>query len=270
MPHSQPIGIFDSGVGGLSIGLAVQSLLPLEQLIYVADLAYSPYGSKEESVITARSLYVANFLVSQGCKAIVVACNTATVNAIAHLRASLSVPIIGVEPAVKPAVLNSKRGIVGILATARTLESRSFQRLKQTYATAEIHSQACPRFVTLVENLAHQHTTQAIPIINEYIQPLLDMGCDQLVLGCTHFSFLKPLITQVVGDRAEVIDTAIPVAAELKRRLSSPHQLNSQYMDENNAHSKVTFWTSGDPNKLEKSINTLWINSSPASVKALP
>jgi len=253
MEKQKSIGIFDSGVGGLSIARAIKSTLPEENLVYFADIAFSPYGNKSQEAIKNRTEDIANFLMNQNCKILVMACNTATVNAISDLRSKLSIPIVGVEPAVKPAARQSQTGVIGVLATQQTLESESFQLLKDKYShNVNIETQACPKFVSLVENLDHDHD-KASEIAEQYIRPLLSKGCDQIVLGCTHFSFLSTVIKEVVGSEVNVIDTAMPVAMELKRRL---HNLKLDTAACENG--TVEFWTSGNSTKAIDSISELW------------
>jgi len=253
MERQKPIGIFDSGVGGLSIARAIKRLLPDENLVYFADVAFSPYGNKPSKVIKQRSEDIANFLISQDCKIIVIACNTATVNSINDMRLKISIPIVGIEPAIKPATLLSKTGVIGVLATQQTLNSESFQQLKAKYDDkVNIATQACPKFVSLVESLDHHHD-QASEVAEQYIRPLLSQGCDQIVLGCSHFSFLSTTIKNIVGDDVNIIDTAAPVAAEVKRRLRN---LNLENTDNINGLAK--FWTSGALENTKHSISELW------------
>jgi glutamate racemase len=251
--RKKPIGIFDSGVGGLSVGLVIREILPEENIVYFADLGFSPYGDKPEATLNARSGYIGDFLANQGCKAIVVACNTATVCTINNLRSKLSIPVVGVEPGIKPAALQSKTGVIGVLATEQTLKSAAFRRLKEKYASmVSIETVACPEFVSLVEGL-HHDTEQATDVAFDYILPLLSKGCDQIVLGCTHFSFLRGTLEKVIAGKANIIDTAVPVAKELRRRLC---QLD--YQNEGNEAPNTEFWTSGDPEKLRETMNNLW------------
>lgn len=253
MSRQKPIGIFDSGLGGLSICRAINNILPKENLIYFADLAFSPYGTKSTKSIVERSEYIVNFLIEQDCKLIVVACNTATVNSISILRSKYSVPIIGIEPAIKPAALVSKSGVIGVLATEQTLQSDSFQQLTARYSNAvKIITKACPNFVCLVESLEHESET-AIKTAEHYIRPLLSAGCDQIILGCTHFSFLSAAISSAVGNEAEIIDTAVPVATEVKRKL---HHFN--ILSKSDVIGDTTFWTSGCSNKTANSMSKLW------------
>jgi len=253
MKQHKPIGIFDSGIGGLSIGRAIRSALPKEDLLYFADIEFSPYGVRSQKTIQQRSEYIVNFLINQGCKAVVVACNTATVSTISYLRQRFSVPIIGVEPGIKPAALQSKTRVIGVLATERTLASDSFQLLKAKYAkTVRVESIACPKFVSLVENLSH-NSEEAMHVAEQYIRPLLLKGSDQIILGCTHFSFLRPTINKVVGAEADIIDTASSVAIEVDRRL---HHLN--LLNRINIPGKAHFWTSENSTKIGASISQLW------------
>lgn len=251
--QNKPIGVFDSGIGGLSIAHAIKDELPNEDLMYFADLAFSPYGDKSQQIIKERSEFIVRFLVKQGCKAIVVACNTATVNTISYLREIFSVPIIGVEPGIKPAALLSKTGVIGVLATERTISSDSFQILRAKYAnTVSIESIACPKFVTLVEECEHE-SEAALSVAEQYIRPLLSRKCDQIILGCTHFSFLKSTISKVVLTEANIIDTALPVATEVKRRL---HNLN--LLNERNILGKSQFWSNNNYTYLTATLNQLW------------
>tara|TARA_R110001592_G_scaffold362770_1_gene678154 strand:+ start:3693 stop:4487 length:795 start_codon:yes stop_codon:yes gene_type:complete len=253
MERQKPIGIFDSGVGGLSIGHAIRTALPEEDLMYFADLGFSPYGVKATPIIRERSEYIVNFLINQGCKAVVVACNTATVNTISDLRSKFSIPIFGVEPGIKPAALQSKTGVIGVLATQQTLESDSFQQLKTTYSKmVTIETMACPEFVSLVENLNH-NGDKATDVAEHYIRPLLSAGSDQIILGCTHFSFLISAINKVVGGEATIIDTATPVAMEVSRRL---HALNLENL--NSTQGKAAFWTSGNVANVIGPMSELW------------
>ncbi len=251
--NQSPIGIFDSGLGGLSIARAVRDILPAEDLMYFADTDFSPYGSKSRDQIVERSAYITHFLINRGCKLIVVACNTATVNAISILRSEYSVPIVGVEPGVKPAALKSVSGVVGVLATEQTLKSASYQRLKSRYSgTVKIQERACPDFVFLVENLAHENI-EARVATERHMRPLLDAGCDQIILGCTHFSFLKQPIKKAIGANAGVVDTAEAVGFEVRRKL---HQFG--LCKDHDTEGGIEFWTSSDGTHACGPISRLW------------
>ncbi len=261
MPKQGPIGIFDSGVGGLSIAREVHKLLPDEHLVYVADQAFSPYGSQEKQLIETRSEWLLDHFCQRGCKAVVVACNTATVNTIHRLRKSFPLPIIGVEPGIKPAAQQSKSGIIGVLATPQTLNSKAFQMLKERFTPqVKIETQACPKFVELVEAVdLDSDATQAA--VKEYVLPLLDKGADQLVLGCTHYSFLAPCIESVIGTNANLVDTAAPVAIEVRRRLEDLSILADSQ------DPIIEFYSSNASNSVAERISSLW--GSPVQVKAL-
>lgn len=222
----QAIGVFDSGLGGLSIANAIHTELPSENLIYIADSRFAPYGEKSLEVITQRARSIVQYLLEQNVKAIVVACNTATVNIISALRQEFSIPIVGIEPGVKPATEQSRSKNIGVLATSSTLASQSFQALAERFSNEyNIVGQACPEFVHLVEtNL--MGTELAFETAKKYIEPLLQKQCDQIVLGCTHFAFLLPEIKAVCQQQANIIDTSGAVAKQLRRVLSE-HQLLS-------------------------------------------
>jgi len=192
-------------------------------------------------------------LIEQGCKALVVACNTATVNSIVALREKIDMPIVGVEPAIKPASLRSKTGVVGVLATAQTLRSDSFCALINRFSgPVNLLTQACPELVRLVES-ANLHSEETISTLESYIVPLLDMGADHIVLGCTHFSFLRESMTQVIGGRALIVDVGAPVAAELKRQLKKFDLINVGC-----APGKIIFYSSSASSLGAKNMSLLW------------
>ena len=226
MTNNCPVGIFDSGVGGLSVLQHIREILPAEHLYYVADSAHAPYGNKSDAEIQHRSDAIARFLLNKNIKALVVACNTATAAAIAALRNDFDIPIIGMEPAIKPAALMTQSGVVGILATTGTLTSQKFAKLYQQYAIdVKIISQACPGLVEKVE-IADLLGEQTRSLVQKYVSSLLDQGADTLVLGCTHYPFLKSLIEEIAGDNISVIDTGGAVAKELMRQLGQANLLN--------------------------------------------
>ncbi|KKO44286.1 glutamate racemase [Arsukibacterium ikkense] len=220
MHNSAAIGIFDSGIGGLSVARAVRALLPQESLIYLADTAHAPYGDKTDDYIYQRMQLISQRLLHLGVKAIVVACNTATTAAIARLRAECPIPIIGVEPGVKPAVAASKSGVVGILATPRTLQTPAFANLAQRFAgEAIIELQPCPLLVKHIEALDF-HSAQTQALLKSYIDPLLAKGADTLVLGCTHYNFVADSIAAIAGPGVTIIRTEMAVAKQLQQRLT--------------------------------------------------
>lgn len=217
-PH-HPIGIFDSGVGGLSVFRQIRADVPHEHLLYVADSGHAPYGNKAAEFIVRRSVAISEFLLEQGAKAIVVACNTATAAAIAHLRQRFSLPIVGIEPALKPAVALTHSGVVGILATGNTVRSDKFAALLNQHGQrARVLVQPCPGLADCVE---HGDLNGARPraLLEQYLKPLLTSGADTLVLGCTHYPFLIPLIQQLAGPGVAILDPSPAVARQLRRRL---------------------------------------------------
>jgi glutamate racemase len=212
--------MFDSGVGGLSVLREVRAELPWEDIWYVADSKHAPYGDKPAASIERRAVAIAEFLVGQGAKALVVACNTATGVAVDVLRQRFAVPIIGIEPAIKPAVALTRSGVIGVLATSQTLASRKFERLVETVrGQAEILAQPCPGLVEHVEQGTAPAETRRL--VEQYLTPLLARGADTLVLGCTHYPFVGDVIRAVAGPDVAIIDPAGAVAKEVRRRLDA-------------------------------------------------
>ena len=213
------IGVFDSGVGGLSILDEALQQLPHHNYIYFADSANAPYGDKPPHWITERSLQICRYLMEQDCSAIVVACNTATAEAIATIRSTLDIPIIGVEPGIKPAAMQSQNGIVGVLATEATLNSDKFNALLATLPEhCQFIKQAGAGLVPLIEaGLIETPEMQAL--LRSHLKPIQDHGADTLVLGCTHYPFLKKMIRAVVGDSMTLIDTSDAVVRQLLRQM---------------------------------------------------
>lgn len=260
---SGTIGVFDSGVGGLSVLQHIRAALPDAHLIYVADSAFVPYGDKSPAYIESRSSIISRFLIEQGAAAIVIACNTATAAAAAGLRRRYALPIIGMEPAVKPAVAASKRGVVGVLATTGTLESARFAALLEKYAgNVKIVTQSCPRLVEVVER-GDLQGAEARQLVARYTTPLLKSGADTIILGCTHYPFLTPLIREVVGAQVQLIDTGKAVARELKRRIDLElPTLPPPPVDPEAPPVLPTgterFYSSGDPVQAERIMSKLW------------
>lgn len=253
MSFSGAIGVFDSGVGGLSVLHHVRQTLPNERLIYVADSAHVPYGDKSPAFIEARSLALTRYLVSQGADAIVIACNTATAAAAHALRVKYNkLPIIGMEPAIKPAVAATKSGVVGVLATVGTLESARFAALLEKHAGhVKIVTQGCPGLVEQVER-GHLTEIDTRRLVERYTAPLLAQGADTLILGCTHYAFLTPLIREVVGADIALVDTSEAVARQVQRRIQVelPHRLS--------AGAKIEFFTSGNTEQASRIMSVLW------------
>lgn len=253
MINGQAIGIFDSGIGGLLIARQIHQRLPNEHLLYVADSIHAPYGEKSEAYITERAFSISEFLIQRNVKAIVVACNTATVSSIKALRAKYSIPIIGVEPGVKPAVFNTKSGIVGVLATAQTLKSVSFNDLAKSFSShVKIEVQPCPGLMEQVEALSLD-SDQTEALIKQYVSPLLEKGADHIVLGCTHYAFLAPIIKRIVGPTVEVVNTDFAVAKEAARRLETSNLLSTH-----SGLGKVEFWSSAPASIAHRQFSLLW------------
>lgn len=253
MAVTDPIGIFDSGVGGLSVLREIRRELPGEDLLYVADSGHAPYGDKPGQLIEARSIAIVEFLVSRRAKAIVVACNTATGAAIETLRARFPLPIVAMEPAVKPAAANTRSGVIGVLATGRTLASENFERLHARFgAGVDILVQACPGLAEQVEagDLSGDRTRA---LLERYVLPLLERQADTLVLGCTHYPFLAPLISEVAGPSVAIIDPSAAIARELRRRLAETGLLSREPRA-----GTERFWSSAAPDQAQPVISQLW------------
>ena len=225
--HNQPIGLFDSGVGGTSIWKEVVKLLPHENTIYLADSKNAPYGEKTTEEIIKLSVKNTELLLSKGCKLIIVACNTATTNAIDFLRKNYSVPFIGIEPAIKPAALYSKTGAIGILATKGTLTSKLFAKTANEY-TKNITTieQDGDGLVPLIEN-GQSNSDEMFELLNNYLKPMLNFDIDHLVLGCTHYPYLIPQIKKIIGNNIQIIDSGEAVARQTKAVLEKNNLLSN-------------------------------------------
>jgi glutamate racemase len=263
MPEVATVGVFDSGVGGLSVLREIRALLPRESLLYVADSGHVPYGEKSADFIRERSHRIAEFLLEQGAKALVLACNTATVAAVADLRERYpQLPIVGMEPAVKPAAAATRSGVVGVLATTGTLKSAKFAALLDRFAgDVRVITQPCPGLVERIEagDLMGPDTRK---LLVGYVEPLLAEGCDTLILGCTHYPFLRPLLEQWLGPSISLIDTGAAVARQLQRLLASRDLLAA------GPRGVDRFWCSGEPMAMQQVLPQLW--GTPAQVQALP
>ncbi|HZV61912.1 MAG TPA: glutamate racemase [Methylophilaceae bacterium] len=250
---AQPIGVFDSGVGGISVLKHIRALLPHEDLLYFADSRYAPYGNKSQEFIRERSSYLADFLIKQGAKSLVVACNTATAAAINALRESYSIPIIGMEPAVKPAAAATKTGVVGVLATVGTLKSAQFAALLEHYGQGvKVVTEGCPGLVECIERgeLAAPETRR---LVRNYLEPLLAAGADTIVLGCTHYPFVRPLIEEIVGSEVALIDTGAAVARQLQKRLAE-----SGLFTQEEELGRIRFWSNSPSSEVDRVVSCLW------------
>lgn len=254
------IGVFDSGLGGLSVLTAIRRRLPSADLDYVADSAHVPYGDKGEAFIRERSLRLAGFLLDQGADVLVVACNTATAAGVPALRETLAVPVVGMEPAVKPATRATRTGVVGILATVGTLRSARFAALLDRFgAGITVLTQACPGLVEQVE-AAELDTPETRAMVAGFVRPLLEGGADTLVLGCTHFPFIRPAVEAAAGPAVTVIDTGEAVARQVERVAGEAAGAPGE--------GRERFWTSGDPARLAGPLGQLW--GRPAALQPLP
>lgn len=257
---AQAIGVFDSGVGGLSVLRAIRDALPGEDLVYVADSGHAPYGDQSEVHITQRTLSVGLWLAEQGVKAITIACNTATVVAARSLREHTHLPVVAIEPAIKPAMALTRTGVVGVLATRQTVQSESVVRLCAQYGQGKrIVLQACPGWVELVEQ-ADLHSPHAEALLRQFIEPVVAQGADTLVLGCTHYPFLRDTIQRLAGQGVTLMDPAEAVARELVRRLGDQRRTQGA--------GTTRFFTTGDVAQVQRVVAHLWGDS--PTVQALP
>lgn len=219
--NNSPIGVFDSGLGGLSVWAEIRRRLPAESLVYYGDGKHCPYGRKSAEEITEYAIEAVETLLNKGAKLVVVACNTATGAAIRTLRERYSIPIVGMEPAVKPAAQATRTGVIGILATRRSLESELYLHTSACYASeVEIVQREGEGFVELVES-GECDTQRAVETVGRVVEPMLSRGVDQIVLGCTHYPFLKGAIERVVEGRGvNVIDPSPAIAARVEQLLT--------------------------------------------------
>ncbi len=255
-----PIGLLDSGLGGLSVAREIRRLLPQESLLMVADSAWAPYGDKSPEQIRERCEKISDWLIEQDCKAIVIACNTATAAAASYLRECYSLPIVGMEPAVKPAAAATKNGIVGVMATTGTLASARFAALLGKFASeTKVITQPCPGLVELIEagDIAGSRT-----LLENLLAPLRTASVDTLVLGCTHYPLIKAQVSDVMGSAVQIIDTGEAVARQLARRLQDG-QLAS-----NHSLPQLSLHTSGNQ-ALAQRLAPDWLGE-PVEVSRLP
>lgn len=223
---NQPIGVFDSGVGGTSIWKEINSLLPNESIIYLADSKNAPYGEKSKDQILQLSIKNTELLLKKGCKLIVVACNTATTNTISYLRDKYDVPFIGIEPAIKPAAIKTKTNAIGVLATRGTLSSELFSKTSDRFASrVKVIEQYGDGLVPLIE--AHKiQSSEMKDLLTKYMQPMIDAKVDYLVLGCTHYPYLIPEIKKMLSETVKIIDSGEAVAKQTKAILIANNLLN--------------------------------------------
>ena len=243
--NNQPIGIFDSGIGGTSIWKAIHQLLPNEKTIYLADSKNAPYGQKSKEEIVALSMKNTDFLLEMNCKLIVVACNTATTNAIQELRAKYDIPFIGIEPAIKPAVTHSKTQIIGILATLGTLNSELFNKTTEKYQDTKIIEQVGHGLVQLIEN-GDINSPEMTKLLHSYLTPMIEANIDYLVLGCSHYPYLIPQIKKIIPEHIKIIDSGEAVAKQTQNILRDKVGFSSA------ENSEPVFYTNTNPKVLSE------------------
>lgn len=242
MQHdARPIGIFDSGIGGLTVTAAVRQALPRERLLYFGDNLHVPYGQRSLAEVRTFSHAIVNALLQAGCKLIVIACNTASAAALASLRAAHpGMPFVGMEPAVKPAVEHTSTGTVGVIATTATFQSELYASIVERFAgDVTVLHQACPGLVTQIEaGLLDHPDTEAM--LRGWLEPMLARHIDALVLGCTHYPLVRPLLARILGPRVRIIDPAPAIARRVQQLL------HDQQLSTPAEQGTLQCWTSGD------------------------
>jgi glutamate racemase len=253
MPDSRPIGMLDSGVGGLSILREVRQLVPHEPILYFADEGHLPYGPRPRDEIREFVRCIIQFLIDQGCKLIVIPCNAANAAALHYAREQFpDLPIVGMEPAIKPAAEHTKTGVIGVITTKATYQGELFASVIDRFANGiQVETQVCPDLVLLVEEGAPD-TPEAQATISKYLEPLKAAGIDELVIGCTHFTFLADQLSAQLGPGIAIVDPAPAVARQTVRVLQQ-HDLTAPANDA----ASVRYFTSGDPQKLKWLLATL-------------
>lgn len=251
MPQ-RAIGVFDSGLGGLSVLKAIHQRLPHDDLIYVADSAHAPYGDKDKAYILERCESITRFFLEQDVKAVVIACNTATAIAADYLRKlHPELDIIAMEPAVRPAATQTNTGSIGIFATSQTIQSKRLNNLIQTHASnINVTKQACPGLVEYVEQ-GEFETPAVKALLNQYLEPMFAKNVDTLVLGCTHYPFLQATIQQLSEHKITILETSEPVARQLKT------VLHNKQLHRTHAEGSVQLFTSYDPEYHQATIDIL-------------
>ena len=250
--HHSSIGIFDSGVGGLSVLREIRNQYPGEDLIYIADQIHVPYGTRSRQQVLEFSEGIIRFLIQEGVKIIVLACNTASAVALAHLRKKYpDLPFVGMEPAVKPAAEETSTGVVGVLATPTTFQGDLYASTVEKFARGvKVLQDTCPGLVDQIESgkVDHPRTRE---ILQKALDPMLEQNVDKVVMGCTHYPFVIPIIEEIVGDQVRVIDPAPAVARQTGRLLESFN------LEVNGENGSVVFHSTGDPVKLAENISDL-------------
>ncbi|MBQ3743869.1 MAG: glutamate racemase [Bacteroidales bacterium] len=251
------IGVYDSGVGGLSIWKELRAAMPEEDFCYVSDGAYCPYGPKPPAFVVDRAMAVSRFLTGRGAEIIVVACNTATAAAISTLRASFQTPFVGMEPALKPAALHSRSGVVGVLATAGTFKGRLYlNTLARFSGRVKVIEQVGTGLVELVEQ-GKLEGAEAEALVGRYVRPMLEAGADHIVLGCTHYPFLTGTIAKIVDGRAAIVNPAPAVARQAQRVLSELRARTGRQKEPAGASGMNTFFSTGSDETLQKLVRQI-------------
>jgi glutamate racemase len=247
-----PLAIFDSGVGGLSVAREIRRALPAEDLLYVADTAYCPYGDRPDAEVRERALALGRYLARAGAKLIVVACNTATGAALEDLRAAVDVPVVGLEPAVKIAARVTKAGRVGVMATTSTVRSERLARLIRSHADGvQVLARACPGLADFVEE-GHLDDAALHGLLEELTRPLREAGVDAVVLGCTHYAFVAPALARVLGPRVELVDSAPAIARRVE------HLLREGGLRATSGSGSFRVLTTGRPERVGPVVGRLW------------
>lgn len=249
----RPIGVFDSGVGGISVLAELLRVLPRERYIYFADTANAPYGSKDAAEVQALAMQAADYLLDHGVKCLVVACNTATSAAVAKMRDTLDVPIIGMEPAVKPAVEMHRPGVVLVMATPLTLKEEKFRTLASRFSeSAEIVSVPCPGLVELIES-GYIEGDEILSYLRDRLGPLLKKPVAAVVLGCTHYVFIRREVSHLIGDDVPVVDGNAGTARQIKAVLQREGLLRSgdlmPFDNPTELQNRVTIFASANADK---------------------
>jgi len=253
------IGIFDSGIGGLTVLRSIREALPVERLFYFGDTAHMPYGPRSLAEVREFSTGIARALLAKDCKLIVIACNTASAAALASLRETFpGFPFVGMEPAVKPAVEHTRTGVVGVIATVATFQSELYASIVERFAhEVDVLHQPCPGLVKQIE-AGEFDTPKTEAMLRGWLEPMLDRNIDALVLGCTHYPIVRPLIERIVGPDVRVIDPAPAIARQVKRLLEQ-----AGIAAPGDANNGTTYWTSGDASVFATMMERMGMDQAP-------
>ncbi|MGE5089393.1 MAG: glutamate racemase [Candidatus Levyibacteriota bacterium] len=261
-PSLAPVGVYDSGVGGISVLRALRKALPHESYVYIADSRHAPYGDRSQRFLQARARQVVGFLAALPVKAVVLACNTVSVVAATSLRAEFPLPIVAMEPAIKPATRGTRSGTVLVLATASTVRSRAVARLCSAFGgNVRIILQGCPGLAERVER-GELASPATVDLLRAYLRPGLEAGADTIVLGCTHYAFLKAQIARLAGPTVAIIEPSEAVALQLERRIGTAQRAPTA------AAASTVFYASGNATRLQSFLAL--IGETPHAVRAMP